>query len=819
MSTRGAVSQGRSSITHSTKAKSRKPEQARKGFGKNQQPSIANFKGIKKRFQNVIGKQKETLDAIDPITKQIKNPLPLYNVHQNQYGSIEASASFTSGNISPSSMSEISEFDRASSFSFGKETVQTGSLSQADSSASSIISDEESFVFSGPVTIDDMMSQTGSVDLSFAVGQELKGSIDIPTSDNFIKKQENDTGRKVQNEQPQLTPKQQELLMEMDFTITLVETETFFLFDKFDESVKMDDPKIEEVRERNRRYRELLKNKENNSDNFVNKDVQTLNTFKKNKRTTTSKPEVQSVEVSVTEYQIYDDRKEIEEMEEREREERELISSLSNKQEEEEEEEAFENDEIDTQDDNTSTRSGGRGTEKVTVPPYQELVMTRAIVQNIFHEQQQMYKLLDLKDTIKESESKEIIDEYRSTSSLSVKEHHEEEKTEMEDIEDLSEDEEEVVIKKQGKLTSLWEYKCDFNETNNVNCMTWNKENKDILAVGYGNGNVTENNNNCGYIVCWTLKNPSLPERIYRIQNAGVNSLNFSSSNPSILAAGLDDGTVAIYDVRRKENSPVMETSKSHTGTVWDLRWVDRGKDLGERLHSVGVDGRVNVWTIKKGLESSEIMRLKRSRSVEFGSDALISRESGGMSIDFSPVDSNIYLVGTEDGTISKCSCSYTEQPLETYHDHTGPVYSVRWNPYVPDVFVSCSADWTVKIWNQEQSSPIFAIESYSDKSDQRSYAVTDVAWSKYCSTMFSTTSIVGNLEIWDLSFSTVRPKFSKNKLGTKLNCTLFAEDVPIVLVGDNTGCVEVLRAEGVEQNNDTDILASSNTPKSTELY
>jgi hypothetical protein len=36
------------------------------------------------------------------------------------------------------------------------------------------------------------------------------------------------------------------------------------------------------------------------------------------------------------------------------------------------------------------------------------------------------------------------------------------------------------------------------------------------------------------------------------------------------------------------------------------------------------------------------------------------------------------YLVGTEDGTIHKCSCSYNEQYLDTYRAHTGPVYKVK---------------------------------------------------------------------------------------------------------------------------------------------
>jgi WD40 repeat protein len=62
------------------------------------------------------------------------------------------------------------------------------------------------------------------------------------------------------------------------------------------------------------------------------------------------------------------------------------------------------------------------------------------------------------------------------------------------------------------------------------------------------------------------------------------------------------------------------------------------------------------------------------------------------------------YVVGTEDGNIHKCSCSYNEQYLETYSFHSGPVYRVRWSPLCPSAFLSCSADWTIKLWDDERA-------------------------------------------------------------------------------------------------------------------
>ena len=53
-----------------------------------------------------------------------------------------------------------------------------------------------------------------------------------------------------------------------------------------------------------------------------------------------------------------------------------------------------------------------------------------------------------------------------------------------------------------------------------------------------------------------------------------------------------------------------------HAGPVWQVEWIakDRsfGEDRAEVLVSVGTDGRVLQWTLRKGLESIQLMRLKR---------------------------------------------------------------------------------------------------------------------------------------------------------------------------------------------------------------
>lgn len=97
-----------------------------------------------------------------------------------------------------------------------------------------------------------------------------------------------------------------------------------------------------------------------------------------------------------------------------------------------------------------------------------------------------------------------------------------------------------------------------------------------------------------------------------------------------------------------------------HTAPVWQVSWVVKEQLVGEKsevLVSISVDGRVLQWSIRKGFESLQLMKLKRvvepkgekkapgkpkQAQVDSGQGgALISQHSPGMGFDFWSNDSN----------------------------------------------------------------------------------------------------------------------------------------------------------------------------------
>ena len=175
------------------------------------------------------------------------------------------------------------------------------------------------------------------------------------------------------------------------------------------------------------------------------------------------------------------------------------------------------------------------------------------------------------------------------------------------------------------------------------------------------------------------------------------------------------------------------------------MRWQKDDLDGNLNFYSISSDGRVVGWTIVKvslinktpsALQSplNQYVLISIERSDVYGCGSVKTREVGdwtgwrssidisgwekeaswrtdsngsifsivgcGTCFDFNKHQDYLFIVGTEEGKIHKCSKSYSNQFLDTFDAHHMAVYSVRWNTFHPKIFISCSADWAVKIWD-----------------------------------------------------------------------------------------------------------------------
>ena len=254
----------------------------------------------------------------------------------------------------------------------------------------------------------------------------------------------------------------------------------------------------------------------------------------------------------------------------------------------------------------------------------------------------------------------------------------------------------------QGSLLPLWRFSTDRTKRKQVTALCWNPQHYDLFAVGYGSYDFLRQGS--GKICCFSLKNTSYPEYIFSTES-GVMCLDFHPLHPSLLAVGCYDGTVLVYNICNRGMRPIYSASAKtgkHSDPVWQVCWQveDMSKDLC--FYSISTDGTVANWAMSKNeLNMEPIMHLKLTQSKsndELDQDTSGGGLAGGCCFDFNTKSEHLFIIGTEEGYIHKCSKAYSGQYLETYEGHNMPIYAVKWNPFHENVFLSCSADWTVKV-------------------------------------------------------------------------------------------------------------------------
>ncbi|XP_029107800.1 dynein intermediate chain 1, axonemal-like [Scleropages formosus] len=342
----------------------------------------------------------------------------------------------------------------------------------------------------------------------------------------------------------------------------------------------------------------------------------------------------------------------------------------------------------------------------------------------------------------------------------------------------------------EGTLLPLWKFQHDKVKGLAVTSLCWNQRYKDLFAVGLGSYDFTKQG--YGMVLFYSLKNPTFPEYSY-ITLSGVMCLDIHAKLSHLVAVGFYNGCIAVYNLKEKSTQPMYRsTAKSgmHTDPVWQVKWQKDDLDSNHNLFSVSSDGRVVSWTlVKNELVFTEIIKLSMGDGLTQGLEELqFLNPACGTSFDFHKQIDYLFLVGTEEGKIFKCSKAYSSQFLETYDGHHMSVHAVRWNYFHPKVFLSCSADWTVKIWDHTVRTPMFTFDMNS--------AVGDVAWSPYSSTVFAAVTTDGKVHVFDLSINKYEALCQQPVVPKKAKLTHIDFNLvyPIIIVGDDRGCVTTLK-------------------------
>ncbi|XP_067847258.1 dynein, axonemal, intermediate chain 1, paralog 2 [Heptranchias perlo] len=343
----------------------------------------------------------------------------------------------------------------------------------------------------------------------------------------------------------------------------------------------------------------------------------------------------------------------------------------------------------------------------------------------------------------------------------------------------------------EGTVLPLWKYYYENAKRLSVTGLCWNPRYHDLFAVGHGSYDFMKQNH--GMLLVHSLKNPTQPEYHYSTESS-VLCLDIHNVHPHLIAVGFYDGSVAVYNIMQHLAGPTYKsTTKSgkHTDPVWQVKWQKDDLDNNMNFFSISSDGRIVSWAlVKDEIVHTDVIKLTMDGICKDALENLQLKIMGcGISFDFHKEKDNLFLVGTEEGKIHKCSKAYSSEFLATYDAHHMAVDALHWNTFHPDIFISCSSDWTVKIWDHNLKNPMFTFDLNSP--------VGDVTWSPYSSTVFAAVTTNGKIHVFDLNVNKYEPICEQaivSKKKNKLTHIAFNPTHPIIMVGDERGGVTILK-------------------------
>lgn len=228
--------------------------------------------------------------------------------------------------------------------------------------------------------------------------------------------------------------------------------------------------------------------------------------------------------------------------------------------------------------------------------------------------------------------------------------------------------------------------------------------------------------------------------------------------------------------MRTNKSTPVNRSSLSHghTHPVFALDIQPLASGLYQ-IVSCSSDGQVCVWTennLHRPLHDVQLTNMRPGMGGAAAGAGGLDGSSGGVGVgvgssreeltttcfDLPSRDTNTLLLGSDEGRIYKArlhEAAPADRVYDVIHAHDAPMTSLQFHPSYKssaaagataanDLFLTSSYDWTVKLWSNKLSKPLFVFEAARDY-------VHAAAWCPSNPYIFAAGDGTGKLDVWSL--------------------------------------------------------------------
>ncbi|KAL2716222.1 WD repeat-containing protein 34-like [Vespula squamosa] len=212
--------------------------------------------------------------------------------------------------------------------------------------------------------------------------------------------------------------------------------------------------------------------------------------------------------------------------------------------------------------------------------------------------------------------------------------------------------------------------------------------------------------------------------------NSCVTTLSYHPVEPSILAAGLFNGDVLVWNLRNDDSVTPIQLY-THGDTVSQIYWKPRTMSDVSILVSSSRDGYIIVNKLMANFTTTRLHKrfkiikehnpIENSRPRSAGGTRERAAEAGLCitSFDFSWKDPNIFIVGTLCGGIYKCSLdrmsliegdeNLSDPVIDEYERHEGSITCVKCSPS-RNLFVTSGTNKDIRIYDLDQNVSQYSI-------------------------------------------------------------------------------------------------------------